>query len=192
MNYSELKAAIASYLNRDDLTSDIPTFIELAHADIEGNMRVVDMIARDTITLDGEYVTLPSDWLAMHHITLDQPRRRLELANDSEIDEKTSEAGTPCLYSILGSEIRLWPEPSAEDATIVYYQSIPALSDSNTSNWLLAKAPDIYLFGALMMTAPFLVEDERLQTWSTLYTSGLARLDTASKRSTWASGMRQR
>ena len=35
-NYNDLKSSIADFLNRDDLTAVIPTFIELAEADMSG------------------------------------------------------------------------------------------------------------------------------------------------------------
>jgi hypothetical protein len=50
-----------------------------------------------------------------------------------------------------------------------YYKKIPALSDSNTSNWLLAKSPAMYLYGALVQSAPYLRDDDRITTWGTLY-----------------------
>ena len=37
--YSELQSAVADWLNRDDLTSVIPNFIELAEADLTRNLQ---------------------------------------------------------------------------------------------------------------------------------------------------------
>ena len=39
MIYSELKSAIADFLNRQDLTSVIPTFIKFTEADINRKLR---------------------------------------------------------------------------------------------------------------------------------------------------------
>ena len=52
---------------------------------------------------------------------------------------------------------------------LYYYAKIDALSDSNTSNWLLEYFPDAYLYGALSHSAPYLKDDARLQVWSSLY-----------------------
>ena len=38
-NYTELKASIADFLNRDDLTSVIPDFITLAESQINRDIR---------------------------------------------------------------------------------------------------------------------------------------------------------
>jgi hypothetical protein len=45
------------------------------------------------------------------------------------------------------------------------------LDDTNTSNGLLVRAPDAYLYGALVASAPFLASDERLQVWEMLYSA---------------------
>jgi hypothetical protein len=62
------------------------------------------------------------------------------------------------------------PYPDGEyDAELLYYAKIPALSDSNTSNWLLEESPDLYLYAALIQSAPYLKEDDRINVWAGLY-----------------------
>ena len=48
---------------------------------------------------------------------------------------------------------------------MTYYAKIPALSGSNASNWLLARSPDVYLYGSLVAAEAFLMNDERLGVW---------------------------
>jgi len=56
------------------------------------------------------------------------------------------------------------------------------LSDSNTYNWLLQDAPDVYLYGTLMHTAPFLGEDARIPVWANLYQSALDSVNLSSEK----------
>ena len=65
---------------------------------------------------------------------------------------------------------------------MVYYAKIASLSDSNTTNWLLAKHPDIYLYGALIQSAPYLKDDERVATWMSLYERMLEDMEKADER----------
>ena len=53
-NYSELKSSIADFLNRDDLTSVIPTFISLAEAQFARDLRHYKMENRATGTIDSQ------------------------------------------------------------------------------------------------------------------------------------------
>ena len=61
--YSELKTAVANWLNRDDLTSNIPEFIALAEAAINDQVRHWRMEKRAETTLDAQFIGPPSDWL---------------------------------------------------------------------------------------------------------------------------------
>jgi hypothetical protein len=63
MNYSQLKSNIADFLNRSDLTAVIPTFIDLAEAQMERPLRVRQMVGRSTAPIDTQYSALPSDFL---------------------------------------------------------------------------------------------------------------------------------
>jgi hypothetical protein len=74
---------------------------------------------------------------------------------------------------------------------LIYYQDIPKLSASQTTNWLLGDAPDAYLYGSLMQAAPYLGEDERVAIWSSLYAKAVADINRVSlKTSQSSSGMR--
>ena len=61
--YDELKASIADFLNRDDLTSVIPDFIKLAETGMNREVRHWRMEKRATAQLDSQYTALPSDFL---------------------------------------------------------------------------------------------------------------------------------
>ncbi len=62
--YTELKASIANWLNRSDLTSEIQDdFIKLTEADLNSKLRVRDMIAQTTITVNAETENLPTGFL---------------------------------------------------------------------------------------------------------------------------------
>lgn len=50
-----------------------------------------------------------------------------------------------------------------------YYQQPPLLDDANQTNWLTDLQPNLLLFRTLVLAAPFLKNDERLQTWQGLY-----------------------
>jgi hypothetical protein len=52
---------------------------------------------------------------------------------------------------------------STNDIELTYYAKVPALSDSNTTNWLLTAHPGLYIHGIRMYAAEFSEEDEILQ-----------------------------
>jgi len=77
----------------------------------------------------------------------------------------------------LGNSMELLPSPSAEDVVdieILYYANVSPLTDASPTNWLLTEHPDLYLYGALVHTAPFLKEDERVPVWEKMFVEALA------------------
>jgi hypothetical protein len=71
---------------------------------------------------------------------------------------------------------------------MVYRKNIPALTASNTTNWLLDLAPDLYLYGVLMESAPYIKEDDRLQIWGLGYSSALDGLNNLGFRQSFDAG----
>jgi hypothetical protein len=191
--FSGLKTTIADYLNRDDLTSAIPSFITLAEAKFNRKLRVRQMVKRATATLDTQYFAFPSDFLQAKEFQLNtNPITYLQYVTQNQGDYGSATnyvaAGKPQFYTIIGTQIQVIPTPdTGYTGELTYYGKIPALSDSNTSNWLLAYAPDLYLYGSLVEATPYLKDDERLAVWSTLYTNSLGDIEIADQRASVSS-----
>ena len=64
----------------------------------------------------------------------------------------------------------------------ISFAKVPDLA-SNSDNWLLDDSPDVYLYGSLMHSAPYLQEDARITVWAQLYSAAVARLNESSDRS---------
>lgn len=184
--YATLKTAIADFLNRDDLTSVIPTFIALAESRIGRDLRHWRMEKRSVAELDTQYSAIPADFLQPIRLQLTDGEtgevapistaQMLQLRGD-----RNDQTGMPTHYALTAGGIELYPTPDdTYNASLVYYARIPALSDSNTVNWLLTEAPDVYLYGALVHTAPYLKDDARIQIWEALFAQGIDRMNASS------------
>lgn len=184
--FAELKASIADWLNREDLTSVIPDFISMAEAKFNRTIRDRRMIKRATSTVDSGYVDQPTDWLeTISLITTASPPVVLEYMSSKAMNElrATERTGTPIAYTQYNDQFYLFPVPTANlTVELTYYEKIDALSDSNTSNWLLTGHPDIYLFGSLLQAEPYLKNDERLMTWGAMLTQAMEELRMESER----------
>ena len=197
--YTELKATLADFLNRDDLTAVIPDFITLAESQINRDVRHWKMEVRSSGQQDAldEYIQIPSDWLETIrlHITASGTSAVTLISRDAMADKRAGAedvAGTPIYYTHADSQFQLYPTPSAEtDFELLYYQKTTALSGSNADNWLLLDSPDVYLYGALLHSAPYLAEDQRVAMWAQMYSAAVARLNEASELARYSgSGLR--
>lgn len=197
--YAELKSAVADFLNRDDLTSVIPTFISLAEQQIERELRHYKMMQRSTAPIDSRYTAVPAGWLetVRFHLVGDKSYR-LELTSMDDMlqlrEETGGASGRPTHYAHIGSSIEVFPTPDTEyDAELLYYEKLPYLSDANTTNWLIQAAADVYLYGALVQSAPYLKDDARVQVWGALYAGAVQGLNAASEKARFGgSGIRMR
>jgi hypothetical protein len=185
-NYSELKSSIADFLNRDDLTAVIPTFISLAEAQFARDLRHYQMENRATGTIDSQYMTKPGDWLETIRINITTANTRpLDLLSSQAMVDKRANyldlTGIPRYYRHSENQFEFFPSPDdSYGVELLYYQRVPALSDSNTTNWLLTEAPDAYLYGSLVHSAPYLSEDQRTAIWAQLFGAALQRLNQSS------------
>lgn len=151
--YSELQTAVASWLNRVDQTTNITNCIALAEAQFNRTIRHRQMEMRSTATAT-EYMEFPDYYLEMRRVHLTgTPRVELKVLTPQEANssEYSSSTGEPAGYVLLANQIQIVPAPDGTyTVEIDYYRTIPALSGSNTTNWLLSAYPDLYLTATLV------------------------------------------
>lgn len=186
-NYTTLQSTIADYLNRADLTAQIPTFIQMAEADMNTRLRTREMIVRAEATSNNEFVQLPSDWVEAINLHIVDGKQPLRFVTLDEADRIVAEKyyTQVIAYSLMNGALELVPEPGDDvDIEMIYYGKIPALSAQQATNWLLTKAPDVYLYGSLLHAQPFLMDDQRMPVFATLYNSRIEALNEESMKST--------
>lgn len=168
-NYSTLQTNIADWLNREDLTSQIPAFIRLFEARANRVLRTHDMIKRATAFTDNGYFSVPSDWHETVSLMLLTDRLRplefVSIAKSLELRAERRE-GPASHYTHIDGKFYLVPTPSDEiELELIYRAKVEPLSDDTATNWLLDKSPDLYLFGALSEAEPYLKNDDRVTLW---------------------------
>ena len=104
---------------------------------------------------------------------------------------KSSAGGRPTRFTMVGTEYEVNPGPDDNYiAEVVYYAKVPPLSATNTTNWMLELSPDIYLYGALIQSAPYLKDDERLAVWASIYQKLIEDMNVSDERSRGQVSMR--
>ncbi len=201
-NYTTLQTAVVEYLARDQdttLIARVPTFIQMFEAKMNRELFVRQMETRsttltDNTALEPEFISLPSDFQSMRRVRLSSVTGKpcLEFRSGVQMDELRLTSGNiaaqPRYFTIFGSEMELLPTPDTiYTIEMVYRKNIPALS-SNSTNWLLDLAPDLYMYGALLESAPYIKEDARIQTWGLGFQSARDSLNALGLTSTFNAG----
>ena len=166
--YTELQNAVLRWVNTPEVEGSIPDFIALAEARLNRDIRHPEMMARATSTLTNGYASWPSDFSVPYlvSITGDDPLDYISPL-DAEKYLVAGISGNTRYYTIEGDQLHVIPEPTVTSTMSVelrYWRKIPALS-SNSTNWLLTRFPDVYLYGALTAAGPFLADVDKLAMW---------------------------
>lgn len=167
--YSSLCSYLDTWLARTDVSEQAPFFISMLEdylhygTDMDPPLRCREMEVLTNLTPDDDLACLlPDDYLAYRKVVeLASIRRPLDYISDDQAEQfypVRNTGGLPCHFSIVGEY--LYPLPvTSNDIELTYYQKIPALTETNTTNWLLENNKSIYFRGALMMAADF-IKDE--------------------------------
>jgi hypothetical protein len=168
-----LISTVSDWLDRGTSLDDkIPTFIQLAEAQFNRELRSPEMENTITFSASSEDTPMPaSDYLAMRAMYVEgSPDRPLRAMAPTALRQQfDGSTGTPVAYSLVGGGIRLAPPPSDEILlTMDYFARIQPLSVSVPSNWLLEKHPGAYLYGTLFNAEAYLDNPVRAGQWKAL------------------------
>lgn len=183
-SYAGLREAVAGWLTRDDLTARIPDFIALAQSELNARLDHPEMVEITTLTISGETRTVPCDFAGVLAFRLnDNTVRGLTYRTMDAFDELSiGDTGNPCHYTIAGGKFVFWPIPGGSiTARLRYRKRLCDIAQDGT-NWVLEQFPGAYLYGALKQAAPYLIEDERLTMWNSLFEQAIDDINSAGRR----------
>lgn len=191
--YDDLKLAAANWLNREDLVEAIPDYVTLAEARINDRLRVAQMEVTATAFLENGAVALPPDFLEARRIFSNAEggyATALTPLSPSQAGDlyPVGSAGVPSHYTIVGDTLSTFRNGGDGEVTMVYYAKVPPLA-AYGGNWLLQRNPNIYLYGTLVESAPYLGDDGRVETWAALFAAACDALQAADQRSRWGSSV---
>jgi hypothetical protein len=174
--YSGLKASIANWLNRTDLSAEIPDFIALVESRLAHELRIPSIEKTAYIITDTHgRATIPADFLEIKDVFFnDKPVDRVSLGL---LSSQTVNSGIPTIFAREANEFRFHPIPTIsvnDKLKVIYYYKVPPLSDTAPTNDLLKTVPELYLYGALSEAAKFLGADD--SRWEAGYQTAYGRV----------------
>jgi hypothetical protein len=185
--YSGLQDAIADFLNRTDLktSGEIAGFITLAEATLRRKLRRQTSKSSFVFTTATNSKILPASVAELRAIapavSVDRPRGGKALTylaweTFTEKRARLATTGTPQFFTLHDSVVYVAPAPDDDnlDFDILTYDALVSVS---TDVSLLLAAPDLYLYGGLVHSAPFLEHDERMDLWATVFLKAIDELN---------------
>jgi hypothetical protein len=176
--YDKLVETVADWLGRNDLAQRIPDFIRLSESDLSRslNLREQEAVKEGVFVADQDWMELPDDLQVPRHLRVDtDPVRTIGIVSMdkfSQIRQSLGDVGItrPSAGTVVGNRLYITPAPAVDDPyTLFYLARLVPLGPKNSTNRVLKDAPDALLYGALMHSAPYIGDDQRIQLWGTLY-----------------------
>lgn len=172
--YSTLKQSIADFLARDDLTSYVDTFIDIAEARVGRRLKIRDMEQSTSLVCptSSNTISLPTRYAGMRGFYLNSGGTKYSLTYNTpeQLNSQASATGRPRFFGTLGGVVVFNCIPDqAYPLLMEYYATYLALSDSNTFNWLTTNVPHLLLYGSLQAASEFTQDDAAAQKWAALF-----------------------
>jgi hypothetical protein len=192
--YSDLQTSFANFLHRADLGAVIPDLIAMAEVRINGDLdaRLQDTQTTLATTAGVQTVALPTDLINIRHFSVatDPIITMVYMTPDQANKEfSTSFTGTPINYTVIGSNASLYPKPDQDyGLNLIYKARIPALSITNTSNYLLSTYPNVYLYATLVKGAEYIGDSNMADAYQRMYEDAIGSVNSQD----WYSGSTMR
>jgi hypothetical protein len=143
--YEGLKSSLANWLNRTDLTTEIPDFISLAEDRLSQEVRIPTIEKTISITLDSNGAfDIPADFLELKYAFYNNnPLQRVSL---NELRDFASTSGSPEIFAREARKFIFQPIPTmttTDKLNLIYYKNVPVLSALNPTNELLEMGPQL-------------------------------------------------
>lgn len=150
-DYLDLRTAVIETVRDDSITDVFDRLTKMAESRLNREMRCRDQITTTTITVSGGTGALPADFQEMIGVYdsngyeyVAQPSQAVRVDNDS-------------YYTIEGGNL----VADDREYTVQYYAALSTLTaGSTTSNWLLQKYPEVYLYSVAVEAAKHLRDTE--------------------------------
>ena len=159
MSYSTLKADVADYLHRTDLTAKMASFITLAEYSLFREIQVKDtelIVAGVTV---GQYGDLPADFGKVSRITATVGDAEYDL--DYKSPDFSTTLAYPNAYALENNKIRIFGSRTGQTYKLYYIPKLIPLSDS-TTNWLHDNAYDLYLYATALEAAKYIRDGQEI------------------------------
>ena len=180
MNYIELKSEVTDFSHRTDLDTKMDSFVLFAEAEINKDLRALDMERRLPVSFTDAFYSFPNDYMELRAIEIDNSGARVPIRQYSpqNLDAMYSRAtGTVRGFAVHGGQMELRPAPSIEapvTGELSYFARVSSLTGTD-ENVILTKFPLIYLSAMLVQVYIYLQDESELAIWQAKYNTQVSQ-----------------
>lgn len=180
-NYGELREELSDHVDHRNISRVVTRRVQMAESMLNRELRSRFQVASASLTFVAGVATLPSDFLEMAHVfgTNGYLYRSGPLSDSMRYGSEYSR------YSIDGNSVYIKGYSGAR--AIRYFAALPTVTTSNlTTNWLLTRYPDVYLYAAGVELADYLKDDELMARDRARLADAMRSMKADDDRARWA------
>jgi len=179
-DYLDLRVAVAEHVGNRNISDVLSRLTQTAESWLNQKLRSREQITAATVTFTNGSSPLPADYLEMVAVYDPQSRPMIQ----GTLQDVRQVMSNYYRYAIDGSNLYIYGISGTRD--IQYYAALPTLTTSvSTTNWLLSKYPNIYLYAVGLEAAKFLRDAELIQATDALLQRAMNDLKIDDDRAMW-------
>lgn len=184
-DYTSLKAAIADFLARSDVTASAPMCIQLAEARLNRMLKPVECNSNLTGTAGQRHISITS-------LNVVEPMAVFLTTDGDEVLIPPLREGTFPVSDTTGrpsnwsrnKETIVFDRPLDQAHTFRFrYRQKFALSDSSPTNWLLTNYSDVYLAASMLWSNVYINNPQKSVEWKILLDEAIPEIRSVIARS---------
>lgn len=166
----------------------------LMTADINRDIRILEMESTSTLSVSTEATALPTDFLQVVSMYVDAtPRSPMVPLTRQAQATRHDESGRPYYYAVTDGFLQSMPVPDATYSVVMrYLASVAAFVDNTDTNDVITLHPGLFLYSALHHAAVWKQDTELAIGYGTAYQNQKTMVDEANKKKKNAGPMIQR
>lgn len=180
-NYATLQTEVANMLSKNNLTADIPMFIQFAENKLYRTLNLRNEETALNVSVSSGTGTVPTDFKAVKFAYINQsPVQWLDYIPIEDLYRKypvRSGAETPKVMAREAGNFVFGPFPKDFTLNGVYYAKQDPLRTTDGS-WYVLNAPEVLLYGACLEATPMIREDPRIPIWQVFYDEAVETIKT--------------
>jgi hypothetical protein len=168
-NYTDLQSETANWLNRTDLTSQIPSFVKAAEVGINRLVRTASMEVEVTVVTAGtRFIAFPTRMIEIKQLAIinaNNSRNLLTPVAPRHLDSVVSTVASRPQYYTLRDQIEIDCTPDQNyNLACRYVKGWDLITDGTNS--LMTNHPDVYLYSTLAQAAVYLRDADGISIYS--------------------------
>lgn len=176
-NWGTLKTAVQVYTRRDDLTAELPTYLQFASQRLLQDLRcqwLETSTPQLTMIAGAAGYPLPADFAEIKSVYIDrgQASYYLEYVEDNLLSPAL---GIPKAYTLTANSYQFGPTPYSDYKYFLTYKAAPSelIGDADT-NAFIKNAPEALLKAICAEMMRAVVDDARFQAFNAEYMNAVA------------------